>query len=525
MEGVANYRVRWREADPSGVELSNRRKRSSEEGMVNLENKSKWLFPFFWMAAFFMLFLPYASHYFYLFDDFAQLDYVAHHSFREIFVTSQHRNYRPIAFLFWKACLEIFGIGNPSAFSVLNLSFHSLNSVLLGFVLRKFKATPLIAWSAAAFFLVFPSINEALFWMSGGHDVFGMTLILGTLLCASLGLNQKHKNRLKLILMALLVFLGTLGAMLSKETAYVLFPLVASLGVLNAPHLRSIRWQVWLAWAVSIHVAIGVFFLLRIQIIPLSESAYGDPRLFFVNAPLFKNFIKNFFALFVVGYLGKSAWIGGVCKISGILSGMTFLSSFFDRAKRYGVVGLACALGLALVSTLFCEIERGSAIGGRLLYISALIVSIMMSIGLAYLLHLVQLAKSAKKVLKAAVFSSLFIVLCLNGISLSSFSQRYSEGSAIVQNVIQQVTRSRQSPYIYIRNLPHALTGGPNLMKCYALGLYFQIVGGEIPRFRCDQVVLDPTGERYSPISPPLPDEFSSYSKEQTGERELELSF
>src|SRR5688500_19038948 len=133
---------------------------------------------------------PYAASYFFLFDDYAQLDFVSSHSYADILVTPEYGNFRPGAYLFWKTWLVLFGVGAPSVFALFNLLAHSLNAILLGVVLRRFRAPAVLAWSAAAVFLLFPPANEALFWVSGGHYTYGMTFLLLAVLSASLGLSS-----------------------------------------------------------------------------------------------------------------------------------------------------------------------------------------------------------------------------------------------------------------------------------------------------------------------------------------------
>ena len=151
-------------------------------------------FVVFLLVVWFAVFAPYAGSYFFLFDDYAQLDFVSEHSYADILVTPEHGNFRPGAFLFWKTWLVLFGVGKPSAFSLFNLLVHSLNAILLALVLRRFHAPAVLAWSGAAVFLVFPPANEALFFMSGGHDTYGMTFLLLAVLAASMGLERRARR-------------------------------------------------------------------------------------------------------------------------------------------------------------------------------------------------------------------------------------------------------------------------------------------------------------------------------------------
>ena len=74
-------------------------------------------FVVFLMVVWLAVFAPYAGGYFFLFDDYAQLDFVSDHSYADILVTPGYGNFRPGAYLFWKTWLVLFGVAKPSAFS------------------------------------------------------------------------------------------------------------------------------------------------------------------------------------------------------------------------------------------------------------------------------------------------------------------------------------------------------------------------------------------------------------------------
>jgi hypothetical protein len=481
-------------------------------------------FGVFLVAVVAVIFVPYAASYFFIFDDYAQLDFVASHTVGEILVTPEHGNFRPVAFLFWNLWLESFGIGRPWAFSLFNLSAHALNAVLLGWVLLRFRSRAVMAWSAAAVFLVFPPINEALFWMSGGHDVYGMTFLLLAVLAASLGLTASPGIR-SLLPMAALAFAGTLAAMLAKETAYVACPLVASLAWRSQAGHGRLPWRVWLTWIVALNAAVAVFFLLRGLVIPIGQSAYGDPRELYARSELLGNVVDNLRALFTFGYSGVSPWIARACRLGGWLAGALAIAGVLDRSRRLGTVFLATTLGLALAATAFVGIGAGAAASGRLLYMSAMIASIMVGAGLAGVLvpdgHRHPLARP----LQAGGLGLLAMVVGLEAISLHSFSLRFREATSIARNVMAQVAPLRDTAFVHVRNLPHALAGGPFGLKCYALPVYLRLTGGPSPAFRCDQVVLRYDGRRYREITPREPDVFSSYHEARSDERELELVF
>ena len=473
-----------------------------------------------WLA----VFAPYAASYFFLFDDYAQLDFVSSHSYADILVTPEYGNFRPGAYLFWKTWLVLFGVGAPSAFALFNLLAHSLNAILLGVVLRRFRAPAVLAWSAAAVFLLFPPANEALFWMSGGHYTYGMTFLLLAILSASLGLSSERRGTLAA--MGALSFAGTLASMLTKETAYVAFPLVASLAWLDRDSRQHLSRRVWLVWFLAFNAAVPAFFLLRGQVIPLSESGYGDPWAFYSEANLVANFLANVRALFTFGYFGSSTWVAGVCGIAGWFAAACLSVGFIDQRRRLGSLAFAVTLVLALGATTFVAIGPGAAVAGRLLYMPGMIASIMIGVGLSSLVEI--LGRSSRGHLRvAATLASLpaAALIAIEFASLQSFAWRFGESTSLARNVMAQITPLRNEPFVHVRNLPHLLANGPYVLKCYALAMHLRLNEGRSPRFRCDRVFLDYGREGYAETTPREPDELSDYREPTPGEHAVELAF
>ena len=471
-----------------------------------------------WLA----VFGPYARTYFFLFDDYAQIDFVSSHSYAEILTLPAHDNFRPGAFLFWKTWLVLFGAWNASAFALLNLLAHSLNAILLGVVLRRFRAPALLAWCAAAVFLVFPPANEALFWMSGGHYTYSMTFLLLAVLSASLGLNAE-RGMMRLAMMGVLAFSGTLAAMLSKETAYIAFPLVASLAWLNRDDRPRLGRVVWLVWFVAFNAAVVAFLLLRGQVMTLSESGYGDPWALYSKANLVENVVTNVRALFTFGYFGSSSWLAFACSVSGWLAAACLAVGPGDKRRRLGILSLAVTLALALGATVFVAVGPGAAATGRLLYMAGMIASIMIAAGLTSLPDI--LRQTGKRQLRLVVALAAAALIAVEFASLRSFAWRFRESTSLARNVMGQLAPLRNQPFVHVRNLPHILVKGPYVLKCYALAMYLKRTEGESPQFRCDQVFLEFNGERYVEITPREPDEFSDYHEPTPREHEVELVF
>ena len=288
---------------------------------------------------------------------------------------------------------------------------------------------------------------------------------------------------------------------------------------------RSIA-GVWLVWCLAFNAAVAAFFLLRGQVIPLSQSAYGDPQVFYAEANLVRNFLENLRALFTFGYFGSSQWIASLCGVSGWFAAACLSVGFLDRRRRLGCLSLAVTLGLALGATAFVAIGPGAAAGGRLLYTSGMVASIMIGAGLTSLLDIVRRTSAGERRYGATlIVLPVAALITVEFASIQSFAWRFGESTSLARNVMAQLMPLRNEPLVHVRNLPHMLANGPYLLKCYSLKIYLELTVGRSPRFRCDRVFLDYSGEGYAEVTAREPDEFSDYHEARPGEREMELAF
>ena len=116
-------------------------------------------------------------------------------------------------------------------------------------------------------------------------------------------------------------------------------------------------------------------------------------------------------------------------------------------------------------------------------------------------------------------------LMAVEFVSLQSFASRFGDAASLARNVIAQVAPLQDEPFVHVRNLPHMLASGPYVLKCYGLRMHLRLTGSPSPQFRCDQVFLESTGDRYAEISPRVPDDFSDYREPRPGEHEVELTF
>ncbi len=388
------------------------------------------------------IFFPYASSYFFIFDDYAQLDFVSRHSYKDLLVLSEHGNYRPIAFIFWKTWFYLAGVQNPWFFSFMNLLFHSINALLLRWLLIRFRFKPYTAACASGFFLIFPPINEALFWMSGGHDVYGMTFFLIAILCASFALTPQLRKG-AIVWIGIASFSFNVLAMLSKETAYLGLPFVLALFFLQSKKQKLNR-TVLATWFFALNGAVIVFFVLRAQVISIHQSAYGNPIDFYSKADVFKNLLNNTWALFSYGYFGDSKVIALVCRVGGILS-ISTIAGFFWCKRKFGESLLLLTLILALGVTVFVDVGPGAAASGRLLYMSAIPLSIMVAVGIERFYNFSVFKNN--KFIRMTVMSFFLFIAGSQLMSQKSFANRFQEATAVARYSMQQVLQFKNEKY------------------------------------------------------------------------------
>ncbi len=136
--------------------------------------------------------------------------------------------YRPLTrnLYFW-AGLRLFG-REPGLYHVVNLGLFALGGVLLALVVERLTAEPRFGSSGAArgraeaaglaaglFFVLHPAAGTPASWVCGVQDLAAVDLVLATILAHLAGRRG-------------LAFLAYAAAVLSKETAALLFPLLAA---------------------------------------------------------------------------------------------------------------------------------------------------------------------------------------------------------------------------------------------------------------------------------------------------------
>lgn len=125
--------------------------------------------------------------------------------------------YIPVTYSLWWVAAQVsyffYGVLHPFIFHGLSVFFHAVNSVLVFFVLSKFRLRPFECFVGAMAFGIHPVQVEATAWASGFKDICGSFFFLMALVCS---LSEKPRYSI--------CFLFYVLAVLSKPMA-VVFPL------------------------------------------------------------------------------------------------------------------------------------------------------------------------------------------------------------------------------------------------------------------------------------------------------------
>jgi hypothetical protein len=135
--------------------------------------------------------------------------------------------FRPVPLLLWRGLLAVFD--SPAALHLLNIVLHGVNAWLVAVLGGALGMRREVSIGAAALFLTFPVLAEAVVWAAGIQDVLMTTMALGAVvLCAR---ETPDVRRMALVCGLLIVGFG------SKETA-VCIPVLIALCWLTRERMR-----------------------------------------------------------------------------------------------------------------------------------------------------------------------------------------------------------------------------------------------------------------------------------------------
>lgn len=160
-------------------------------------------------------------------------------------------SYRPIPNLVWRALWALGLRDTPFIHHWVNVLLHGVNGALVCVVAFHFTKRRSTAWLAGACFTASAVLTEAVSGVVGIADVLGATGALLALLALTM----------RMPLMALGVFFGTLFGLYSKESALCCVPLVPVTALLVAPTTHPDKPRRWARAIVSFVTSAGAFVL------------------------------------------------------------------------------------------------------------------------------------------------------------------------------------------------------------------------------------------------------------------------
>ena len=136
--------------------------------------------------------------------------------------------FRPLPLLLWRALL-LFGDA-PAVLHLLNIALHGLNSFLVAVLGAAMGMRRDVAIGAAALFLTFPALPEAVAWTAGIQDVLMTTMALGAVVLSA----ADRVSITRIVVICALLMLG----FASKETG-VCVPVLIALCWMSRERLKA----------------------------------------------------------------------------------------------------------------------------------------------------------------------------------------------------------------------------------------------------------------------------------------------
>ncbi len=258
-----------------------------------------------------------------------------------------HSLYRPIFLLTLNLSYQLWG-DNPLGYHALNLTLHSINTLLVYFLILGFlsPAYRMVAGMSAAIFAVHPVHVESVAWIAGMTDPLVSFFLLSGFLLHRRG--YQPASRPKKSGYAIGASLCFALALLSKETA-IFFPLI--LIIYDVLFQRStLRSKPFIARYLTYAALLLIYFVLRSNALDGGDAQQSGAwaRINFQNFPVLLAFFTHYIQLLVfpspLEYYYSPPTTGMLTLITG---GLFFIGALFylPRALRqqHGLYVLAVA--------------------------------------------------------------------------------------------------------------------------------------------------------------------------------------
>lgn len=153
---------------------------------------------------------------------------------------------------------------NPAGYHLTNMIVHSIVSVLLFLVVRRWAKEQKIALISGLIFALHPAHTQSVCWISGRTDLFCMLFLLCAYYFYTRAREKEEKLELKWLILSLLSFAL---ALFSKEIAVISPVLFFLLELKRGKNLKGIFSQQSLAFYSGWVFLILIYFLIRLQVL------------------------------------------------------------------------------------------------------------------------------------------------------------------------------------------------------------------------------------------------------------------
>lgn len=422
--------------------------------------------------------VTHATHYFFLYDDFALIGEARAHSAGAILHDSLFGFYRPLLFATTRIESAWFGWHGPAGYMLISMGWHLLNAALVFTLTRRLGGTVVAATVAASVLAISPWAGETYLWFSGRFDLMSAAGVLGAMVSTLIVADATTpRNRIFWITMAAL---ATVVAVFSKEPG-VITPLLCALAIIVA-RPRAWRQHGPMTTVLMSGGVVVVYLVMRQLALPGFGSPYGSLFTLYLDRDVWTNAASliRAFGAFPLPGMTTGEPLSPLRLALAVGSGVVVLVGAAKAAPRltvFAVVGLFITLGPVLPF----DITTGSSAEGRYLYLPGAFVAV--AIGLA---------AGTTRVMAAV---SLIII----GISAWSVTHQVPQWRVATTTSRQVIDEFRPlvggaAESVYIPNFPYSLAEGPYVLEDFAFRYYFE--GAAVPVVRTRNMLLRMSGDQ-----------------------------
>jgi hypothetical protein len=413
------------------------------------------------------LLIWHASHYFFLYDDFALVAVAGgSSSWKTLATTPQIGFFRPLPFLIMRAEFGVVQWASASAYAFEAVLIHVANAALVGVLAATIGLRRRVAFTAAVLFLLSAASGEGYFWLS---STFDRLCVLGTVIALVAGVSvvSATTNRTSWA-WACAALLGSVVALLSKESGVVLPALSLATFVMAGVPLR-LRAMSYVGLQAALVLSLLIY---REHVLPGLGGAYGQLGSLWGQANVAANLIL--YARSIVHLplpWHDTTWlIGRLAATANVLSAAGwFVILVALGLRRPTALGGALVGALAaIVPVAWVRLLPGTTASGRLLYLPGIFVALLPVLALDFD------ESTPRRLLHSITTVAVIVIVCVQTASVLYQARIWRLGSDLSFLAMEEMR-----PYgkfdrpLYVENMPAFFIEGPFVLKEYAFPLYF----------------------------------------------------